>query len=198
MGAQRRKSRNKDSKNKAWLHWFNRGGASKTHAVQTTWRLQHHYRISYTRWTPGKFSSLPQRIVTCPWMRQSFSLPQCSVQCPLPLPLTHSPPQPPPAKHATRRHFWLGKMAHLESFHLSVSFLFSLLDCCLSSNSKIYLFSLLPLEGTNNLNFKEIKRPPLQFCFVLFRCRNGSTNAISRWKGGTKAYAFSGTFQEQT
>lgn len=72
-----------------------------------------------------------------------------------------------PCKTCYPQTFLAWKMAHLVSFLLSVSFLFFLLDCCLSSNSKICLFFLRPLEGTKNLNFKEIKRPPLQLFLFL-------------------------------
>lgn len=112
-------------------------GSSKTNSVCPTERLQCYlhisrYRISYTRWTPGNFSSLHQRMVTCPWMRQLFSLPQCSVQHPLPLPSTCSPLLPCKTCYQQTFSAWK-KMVHFVDFLLSffnVIFFCFVLDYC--------------------------------------------------------------------
>lgn len=118
------------------------GGSSQTQYLLHVSR----YRISYTRWTPGKFPSLHQRIVTCPWMRQSFSLPQCSVQCPPPFAFNMLSPTPP-AKHATRRHFWLGKMALRAFFKAFPSYFSSLIVVLHRAQKATYLFFSFLLKG---------------------------------------------------
>lgn len=101
------------------------------------------YRISSTRWTPGKFSSVHQRIVTCPWMRQSFSLLQCSVQHPS-LCLQHVLPVPS-CKTCYQQTFsaWKNGPSCGLSFKHFQSYFSSWI---LSSNSKIYL-SFPPLSS---------------------------------------------------
>lgn len=114
-------------------------------------------------------------MVTCPRLRQSFSLPQCSVQCPLPLPPAHSPPFPV-QNMPLADIFSLEQMAHLAGVLLSFSFLGFLLDRCLSSDSKIYLISPTPsflLKCQNTPNVKEIKSHRSRFLFVCFLAEMG-------------------------
>lgn len=103
---QRIKSRNKDNKKQR----LNSNGRLHTiNSLFTTAWFQHYlhvrmYRISYTRWSPGNFSSLHQRMITCPWMRQSLF---AAVLCWCPPPLQHAVPFP--AKHTPSRHVQLGE-----------------------------------------------------------------------------------------
>lgn len=144
------------------------------------------YRISYTRWSPGNFSWLHQRVVTCPQMRQSLSLPQCSADAPS-LCCQHALSLCP-AKHATSRHVQLRKQPTLCTFQQAFSSLLFFFTAALSSNSKTYLFCFL-LSSCSSLkcvNSKEIfKNTSLVF---LLSCKN--------WP--IKTYAFPDIFQKHT
>lgn len=148
--------------------YLNRG-SSKTNSACATQRLQYYlyvsrYRMSYTRWTPGKFASLPQRTVTCPWTRQSFSLPQCCVQRPPP---SFLPQNMPPADI-----FSLGKMAHLVNFLLSYfTLLFPswLLFWHLTQKSTyLSFFSFLPAEVKTLQISKKLKKKNSTWAFFFF------------------------------
>lgn len=147
--------------------------SSKTNCI--TYKLWYYlhviwYRISYTRWTPGKFSSLHQRMVTCPWMRQSFSLPQCSVQHFLPLPSTHSP-HFPLQNMLPADIFRPKKMVHLVDFLWSFFILIFLtgLMLCHLARKFIYLFSpFFLLKCQNNLNFKGMENHYFNYFFSCF------------------------------
>lgn len=170
----------------------------KTNLLFTTYKLWYYlhvswYRIPYTRWTPGKFSSLHQRMVTWPWLRQSFSLPQCSVQHCLPLPSTHSPPFPMQNMLAadifTQKKNGPSCGLSLKLFHPY----FSYWIVALSSSSKMYIsfFSFLPVEVSKQSEFQRNAKPPLELFFLFFlqdRKFHGTGNIIHISKHISETY----------
>lgn len=141
---------------------------AKQNSVCPIERLQYYlhisgYRISYARWTPGNFSSLHQRMVTCPRMRQLFSLPQCSLFNTPSLCLQHALPFSP-CKTCYQQTFsaWK-KMVHFVDFLLSFFYLIFFWSwiTVLSSNSIIYLsfFSFLPVEVSKQSEFQRNEKP---------------------------------------
>ena len=142
-------------------------------------------------------------MVTWPWVRQSFSLPQYSVQYPLPLPSTYSPLFPLqnmlPADICSLEENGPSCGLSFKLFHSH----FSSWIAALASNSKIYVicfFSFFPVEVSKQSEFQRNKKTTslaiIFSFFFFFSLEKQIYKRNVQVKRHTPSYTFLRTFQK--